>query len=1481
MADGTITRKDIITDEALNWMPEYKSGLTEITTKQKEFVGVILSMNEANTKLRISQDQSEYKAALNEVNLESKKAILTLKERLIAETNLEKIKQEAIKTSKSGLDLDVKKAKANSEITKLLAEEEKLSQEKLKTEKESLIVEKQLIEIETKKQQLKNAGISVSKSELDLLQKEETIKRNKLKQLQDEENKLKQLQEVSKQSIVVWKEQNQAELALISTKRKNELATEGTNRSLVKERVLLAETNKEIKLQAREQLGMVTAYEKLNRARSEAQKRLADLLSAEKKSTVEVVRATLEFDKLDARVKAVDASIRNYSKNIGNYGSAFEGLNGTLQDLMSTFGLVTGLALFGVIVKDIFTVVKDFDRQLIAVGKTTNITGDNLKQFGREVVDLGDKLDGITVDGLIQSAEVAGQLGVNGTANILKFSEAIEKLKLTSNIISDEQVGQFAKFIEVSSDSFENADKLASVITQLGNSFATTEAEVLANATEIQKGIAVYKTSAQGVLALGSATSTLGSEAESSRSAIQSTFAVINNAIATGANLEKVLKLTGLTQKELSKQFNQDATGVFVKFVKGLSDAKKGGENLALVLNDVEITEKRAFTVIGSLAANYGILEQSMAQANKEYVDNAALNKEVAAASESIDSIIGDSVDRWQAYVLQTNDANNGTEALTKTLKFLRDNFKEIINFVLKAGAVLFTYLGVVKAVNFVMAASAALQVAWTAGQIRFALATGIGTQSILAQAAAARTAMIAQEGLNVAVKATPWGLIIGLLLATTTAYAAFNDEMSESEKNIQKIIDANKKLQDSEKSYAEERDSSRNEDFKGIEDDIRLRKAKGENSDKLDKEEIARKKEILQAQISVYSDLKSIELERTKTDISNSRQRIAQMETEQNILEKSGFRVSKQGRTSEDLSNLIATEKEKLNTKKASFSENSKLAVDEQARLSKLMQDLDKDAAVKDAEFKSEENKKAKALKEKEAKDALDRDKRLWDSLYELKKQQLERAIKINEDVAKDNEQTDEVRIAALEVSQKKQIALTELTKKHSLDADKFVLAKDKLNANQKTFIANEAANKIVDINKKTSDEIEKIRLFDEKAFTDDLLKKITEVEIASDKEITNENEEYKKILENKLLSDKEIQDAARKHEENLFNIKLKASKELAKILIANTELELEAYKLQSDGSEKSNAFILALEKKLFEAKAKLSGLGLEKFNSDEDAKIMTAKEKAVLTLEIAMDVTNELGNLSNAFSEAKIQKVDEEIDKNNEYYDKQIELAGNDERQKDLLQKERDKKNEALEKKKRAAQHKQAVFDKALNVSMIAMATALAVIKAWTEGDPYTKVARSIAAGVVGAIQLAAALATPIPKYKMGRVGGPAETAWVGDGGVPEVVTGPDGSNPRLTPNTPTLTNLGQGDIVHKSVKDYNRYIRASILSGFNQDQRKMSEFQNNQYSDVYGKESLQVMKQTLDVLKKQKNGTVVNMPKLDINHHLWKMGNTNWKP
>src|SRR5690606_8076065 len=159
-------------------------------------------------------------------------------------------------------------------------------------------------------------------------------------------------------------EQIQLENQLLSIKRKQELATESTNRALIKERTALQETNKQIKEQAREKLGLVSAYEKLNKRRTEAQKRLADLLALEKQNPIQIAKARKEYELLDARIKLIDNTTKNYTKNIGNYQSAFDGLGGSVRSVFSAFGLATGVA-FGVqALSDVFTTIRDVDKQL-------------------------------------------------------------------------------------------------------------------------------------------------------------------------------------------------------------------------------------------------------------------------------------------------------------------------------------------------------------------------------------------------------------------------------------------------------------------------------------------------------------------------------------------------------------------------------------------------------------------------------------------------------------------------------------------------------------------------------------------------------------------------------------------------------------------------------------------------------------------------------------------------------------------------------------------------------------------------------------------------------------------------------------------------------------------------------------------------------------------------------------------------------------
>lgn len=419
------------------------------------------------------------------------------------------------------------------------------------------------------------------------------------------------------------------------------------------------------------------SYEALQLETAELTRKLRSLEGGIDGTSKEFKDLQRQIDQNNAKLKRFDASIGQNFRNVGNYQSALKGATTGLISFGSALGVGAPLFLLAQGVISAANEIRNFDQQLIAIGKTTNIQGEQLQEFGKQIRLLGLSLDGISITGLAQSAEIAGQLGIRGAENILKFSETVQKLTLTSNILGEEGAREFAKFIEVSTDSVINADRLGSVITELGNNFATTESAILKNTVEIQKGIAAYETSAELVLALGAATNALGSEAEASRSAIQTVFKILNDGINTGKNLNQILKITGLTQEEIGRQFQEDGVVVFQRFVEGLNNAANEGSNLSLLLEDLGVKEKRAFTVVGTLAKNYGVLENAISRASKEYELNSALNTEVEAANLSLNSSINDVSDAWTAFITSLDQGQGPLSSATKgVLGFFESFFR-------------------------------------------------------------------------------------------------------------------------------------------------------------------------------------------------------------------------------------------------------------------------------------------------------------------------------------------------------------------------------------------------------------------------------------------------------------------------------------------------------------------------------------------------------------------------------------------------------------------------------------------------------------------------------------------------------------------------------------------------------------------------------------------------------------------------------------
>ena len=423
---------------------------------------------------------------------------------------------------------------------------------------------------------------------------------------------------------------------------------------------------------------------------------------------------TSQTQLLDRGVKQIDASLGLHQRNVGNYGSALSNISpifagierqlgnfGTsLDDLASNkdpfkalgnsvmaFGRATAAflltpvgaiigtlaALFALISSNKKTIV-EFDAGLRGVQKTTNMADEELFKFGDAVIALSNNLKSVSSKELLEYAQVAGQLGVKGSANILKFSETLARLQTASDISGEQGASEIARLLTLTDGGVENVQAFGDEIVNLGNNFAATEKEILANAERIAQNTGLYKIGRQEVLAYATATKAVGVEAELVGSTFGRTLGTIEKALRTGNGAEAFAAVTGKSVEELKKAFKQDASGVFNEFIAGLNKVNKTGGSVNAVLERVNITAIRDQAVLASLATNgYDVLNDAM---DKVRTSGGALGNEFETANKKLENVgkrIGIS---WDNLVLSIE---NGQGVFAKVGSYIGNEFADFL----------------------------------------------------------------------------------------------------------------------------------------------------------------------------------------------------------------------------------------------------------------------------------------------------------------------------------------------------------------------------------------------------------------------------------------------------------------------------------------------------------------------------------------------------------------------------------------------------------------------------------------------------------------------------------------------------------------------------------------------------------------------------------------------------------------------------------
>jgi TP901 family phage tail tape measure protein len=288
----------------------------------------------------------------------------------------------------------------------------------------------------------------------------------------------------------------------------------------------------------------------------------------------------------------------------------------------------------------------DFESAFAGVRKTVDATEEEFAQLEQGIRDMSKRMPTAATD-IAAVAEAAGQLGIE-TDNILKFTEVMIGLGEATNLTAEEGATQFARFANIVGMSQQDFDRLGSAVVALGNNFATTEAEIVEMGMRLAgQGAQIGMTEAQ-IMALATAMSSVGIEAEAGGTAMSTTLKKMQTAVSlANEDLDKFAKAARMSAEEFAAAFSADPAAALQAFVDGLTASSAEGENLTLILSDLGITGIRESDTLLRLAGANDVLRGALETATEAWEENTALQNEVAqryATTESQLSMLKNSL---------------------------------------------------------------------------------------------------------------------------------------------------------------------------------------------------------------------------------------------------------------------------------------------------------------------------------------------------------------------------------------------------------------------------------------------------------------------------------------------------------------------------------------------------------------------------------------------------------------------------------------------------------------------------------------------------------------------------------------------------------------------------------------------------------------------------------------------------------------------
>lgn len=347
---------------------------------------------------------------------------------------------------------------------------------------------------------------------------------------------------------------------------------------------------------------------------------------------------------LTAANSTLKKTMLSMDKDFTMMDKGFNKITGVAKKGFSAIATAAGVAAtaIGAATAAAVSVGSEFESAFASVKKTVDATEEGYAQLKQDILDMA-KVIPESQAAIAEVMAIAGQLGIDdhGLEALREFTETMIDLGVSTNLSAEEAATALAKFANITGMDAANYERLGSVIVDLGNNFATTEADIVQMATRLASTGDLVGLSEAQIMALSTAMSSVGIASESGGSTMSKMLKKMQLAVETNSDsLAGYAAVAGMTGEQFKQTFQEDAVVALSAFIDGIDDVERNGKSAVAILDEMGLNEIRLSNTILALAGGEEVMSNAIATANEAWEENTALAVEAGKRYETTASQI-------------------------------------------------------------------------------------------------------------------------------------------------------------------------------------------------------------------------------------------------------------------------------------------------------------------------------------------------------------------------------------------------------------------------------------------------------------------------------------------------------------------------------------------------------------------------------------------------------------------------------------------------------------------------------------------------------------------------------------------------------------------------------------------------------------------------------------------------------------------------